>query len=148
MKHMRSIILFAILIYAQFVFQGCSNSEDTPSARVVTENILKSKSWEATSVVVPINTATDGDDWMDFIASFTSSTMTTSGHANGAEAVWPSGAYSVSEDGKSITRGDGVVMRLASISDDAFTSIFSVPAGTEIGGRVVALDGEYTFTME
>ena len=62
--------------------------------------------------------------------------------------MWPSGRYTVSEDGKSITRVDEVVMMLASISDDAFTVIFSVPTGTETGGRLAAFDGEYTFTME
>lgn len=147
MKNLRSIILLTALISALFVFQNCSKSDDTPSAREVTENILKSKSWEAASVIVPDNTATDSDDWMDFKVSFTSTTMTTSDHANGAEAVWPSGAYTVSEDGKSIARGDGIVMSLANVSDSGFTASFSMPEGTEINGRIESLDGEYIFTM-
>ena len=147
MKNLRSIILLTALISALFVFQNCSKSDDTPSTREVTENILKSKSWEAASVIVPDNTATDSDDWLNVKVSFTGTNMITSDQATGAEAVWPSGTYTVSEDGKSITRGDGVVMSLTNVSDSGFTTSFLVPEGTEIGGKIAAIDGEYVFNM-
>jgi hypothetical protein len=148
MNNSKSILLLTTLVSVLFVFQNCSKSDDTPSAREVTENILKSKSWTTSSVIIPDNTATESDDWINFKVSFTDTNMSASEHPAGAEAVWPSGSYSLSEDGKQITRGDGVVMSLTNISDSAFTASFSVPAGAEIGGRIAALDGEYIFNMK
>ncbi|MCK5372659.1 MAG: hypothetical protein KAQ62_29045, partial [Cyclobacteriaceae bacterium] len=100
------------------------------------------------SVNVPVTSATTDDMWINFKVSFTKTNMTTSGHPTGAQAVWPSGSYTVSEDGKSITRQDGVLMSLNPITETNFTSIFTVPDGTEIGSRIAALDGEYTFNMK
>ncbi len=114
----------------------------------MTKNILTSKTWVYSSVNTPPNTASTGTDWVNFTVSFTASDMTTSGHYTGAQAVWPSGTYTVSEDGKSITRQDGVVMTLNPITESNFTAIFTVPPGTETGGRIAALGGEYTFNMK
>ena len=74
--------------------------------------------------------------------------MVASGQATGASAVWPSTSYTVSEDGKTITRGDGVSMLFNPISETNFTSTFTVPDGTELGGRIAALGGDYTFNMK
>jgi hypothetical protein len=63
--------------------------------------------------------------------------------------VWPSGTYSVSDDGKSITRSsDGEIMQLNPVTETNFTAIFSPPAGTNIGARIASLDGEYRFNMK
>ena len=146
MKTMRFTIIFSGLICALFIFQNCSDSS-SESEKDVTINILQSKSWTTSSVMVPDNTATESNDWLNFKVSFTGTNMSASDHAAGAEAVWPSGSYTVSEDGKQITRGDGVLMILTNLTDSSFTVIFSVPPGTEIGGRIAALDGEYIFNM-
>ena len=75
--------------------------------------------------------------------------MTTASHPTGAQAVWRSGSYTVSSDGSSITRqSDNVIMLLNPISDTNFTAIFTVPPGTDLGSRIAALDGEYTFNMK
>ena len=145
MKKSTFAVLSVFVLGVFLVFQNCGGSTE-PNPKEVTENILKSKTWKVVSVTVPVNSATESSDWVSFTVSFGAS-MTTSGHASGAEAVWPTGAYTVSEDGKSVTRGDGVVMRLQPITETNFTSIFTVPPGTEIGGRIAALDGEYTFSM-
>ena len=109
---------------------------------------MKSKTWTVSSVAVPVNTATESSDWVDFTVSFSDTNMTTAGHPTGAQVVWPSGTYSVSDDGKTITRGDGTVMQLNPVTETNFTAIFSMPPGTVIGARIAALDGEYRFNMK
>ena len=148
MKPLRLTLLSIFAIVAILVFQNCGGSDpDTP--KDVTTNILIGKTeWTVSSVNVPVNSATESSEWLSFKVSFTKTNMTTSGHPTGAQAVWPSGTYTVSEDGKSITRQDGVLMSLNPITETNFTSIFTVPDGTEIGSRIAALDGEYTFNMK
>jgi hypothetical protein len=80
MKNSKSILLLTTLVSVLFVFQNCSKSDDTPSAREVTENILKSKSWTTSSVIIPDNTATESDDWINFKVSFTDTNMSASEH--------------------------------------------------------------------
>lgn len=147
MKLLRSILLLIAVFAFLGTLQNCTDDDD-PTAKEVTETILQSKNWEASSVTVPVNTATDGADWASFKASFSTSSMTTSGHPTGAEAVWPSGAYTVSENGLQITRGDGVVMTISGLTETGYSVSFSVPEGTEIGGRISALDGDYVFNMK
>ena len=145
---MEKLKLFVISVFALgvlFTFQNCDKKSD-PSPKEVTENILQSKTWTVSSVNVPVNTATESDDWVNFTVSFSAS-MTCAGWPTGASAVWPSGSYEVNEGGNQITRGDGVVMSLSSKSETGFTASFTVPPGTEIGGRIAALDGDYTFIM-
>ena len=146
MKNLKISILISVLMCMVICLQSCN--DDDPSDKEVTESLLQSKSWKASSVVVPDNTATDSDDWLSFIVSFNATMMNTSGHPAGAEGVWPSGSYAVSDDGKSITRQDGAVVTITNISETNFTATFAVPKGTEINGRVAALDGEYIFNME
>lgn len=147
MKSLKLVTFSILTIIALVALESCKKSS-SESAKDVTTNILTSKTWTVSSVNVPANTATESTDWASFTVSFTATNMTTAGHPTGAQAVWPSGTYTVSEDGKSITRGDGVVMQLNPITETNFTAIFTVPAGTEIGGRIAALDGEYTFNMK
>ncbi len=147
MKILRLTALSLIAVTTLLFFQNCDD-KNKESAMEVTKRILTSKTWVYGSVNTPDNSATIGTDWVEFTVSFTETNMTTAGHYTGAEAVWPSGTYTVSEDGKSVTRQDGIVMQLNPISETNFTSIFSVPPGTEIGGRIAALGGEYTFNMK
>ena len=146
MKKLSFTIIGSLAILALMFVQGCkSDDEETEKERIM--NILQSKSWSVSSVVVPTNTATEDSDWAGFTVSFTTSNMSTNGHPTGAQAVWPSGIYTVSESGTMVTRADGVVMSLNPISESNFTAIFIVPEGTNIGGRIAALDGEYRFNM-
>lgn len=148
MKKFSFALLTLSLITSLMVFQNCGG-EDKETAKQVTENILKSKEWTVSSVTVPVNSATQDDDWVSFKVSFNGTSMTTSGHPTGATAVWPSGSYTVSEDGKSLTRtSDGVVMALNPITATNFTARFTVPDGTDIGARIAELGGGYTFNMK
>ena len=75
-------------------------------------------------------------------------TMTTSGHAAGTEAVWPSGGWTMSEDGTSISRSDGVEMSIVTLNQTNFKVTFIVSEETNISGRIAALDGDYMFDLE
>lgn len=147
MKKFSFTLLTLFLIASLMVFQNCGE-DDKETAKQVTENILKSKEWIVSSVTVPVNSATQDDDWVNFKVSFNGTSMSTSGHPTGSTAVWPSGSYTVSEDGKSVTRGDGVVMALNPITATNFTARFTVPDGTNIGARIAELGGGYTFNMK
>ena len=149
MKTLTLSVLSLFALATLLVFDNCGGSDsDTP--KDVTTNILTNKTeWTVSNVNVPINSATESSDWNSFKVSFTNTNMTTSLHPVGAQAVWPSGSYTVSEDGKSLTRQDGVVMTLNPITETNFTARFTVPPGTEIGGsRIASLEGEYTFNMQ
>lgn len=145
MKNFNLILISLFTLVVLITFQNCDKKSD-PSAKEVTENILKIKTWEVSSVNVPVNTATESADWVDFTVSFGAS-MTCAEWPTGASAVWPSGSYEVNEGGNQIIREDSVVMSLSSVSETGFTASFDVPAGTEIGGRIAALGGSYTFIM-
>ena len=147
MKFLKIASLGLFAVFSTVFFQFCSNSSEE-SAKDAAINILVSKEWVVSSVSVPSGTATTDDEWTNFTVSFTRDNMTTAGYPAGASAVWPSGPYTMSEDGRSITRSDDVVMVLNPLTETNFTSIFTVPQGTEIGARIAALEGDYTFNMK
>ncbi len=150
---MKNTIRYSILIYVVplflLTFSNCSKTEEESIkdklSRYLTE---KSGGWSLASIIVPLNTATTEDDWMDFKLTVTTTNMNTSGHPIGADAVWPSGSWMMNDKGTTITRGDGVVMDIISLTESKFTVSFIVPDGTEIGGRIAALNGEYIFNLE
>jgi len=149
MKMFKTPILIVLFGLIGVCLQSCIDPDgDDPLRKEVTEKILRSKSWTASTVVVPDNTATSNDDWMNFAVSFGELAMNASGHPAGSEPVWPNGIWIVSEDGKSVARCDGVVMQLTNISESNFTATFAVPEGTEINGRIAALEGEYIFNLK
>lgn len=148
MKKVRIALLGLIAIAMLLTFQNCDNSSD-PTDKEITEELLKSKTWVYSSVNVPDNTATTGSDWENFSVQFNGSSMVTQGHATGSEVVWPSTSYTVSEDGKTISRGDNVDMLITSKSETSLVVNFTMPAGTEIGGaRIASLEGDYTFSLK
>lgn len=147
MKEISTSITSILLLLTLLVFQHCKKKNEVSDSEVTT-NLLTSKEWVVSSVNVPGSTATLSTDWDNFKLSFTATNMTTSGHPAGTQAVWRSGSYTLSEDGKSITRHDGVVMSLSSITESSLRVNFSVPPGTETNARVAALEGEYVFNMK
>lgn len=143
-----SLILLSFAAVAVFLtFQNCGGS-DEKTEKEVTEELLMSKTWVYGSVTTPDNTATIGSDWANFSVLFNGTSMVTTGHATGAGVVWPSTSYTVSEDGKTITRGDNVAMLITSKSETNLNVVFTVSGGQEIGGRIAALDGEYAFNLK
>lgn len=143
-----SLILLSFAAVAVFLtFQNCGGTEEK-TEKEVNEEFLMSKTWVYSSVTTPDNTATIGSDWANFSVQFNGTSMVANGHATGAEVVWPSSTYTVSEDGKTITRGDNVAMLITSISETNLNVVFTVSGGQEIGGRIAALDGEYAFNLK
>ncbi len=148
MKKLRSFFLATAALTMLVTFQNCGGGDDE-SAKDKTINTLSEKTnWTVQSVSVPAGTATTSSEWTAFNISFTKSNMTCAAWPTGAQAVWPSGPYTVSEDGKTITRADGVAMSILELSETVFKVSFEVPAGTELGGRIAALGGDYTFNMK
>ena len=147
MKKYSLIFLSLAAIFMFLTFQNCGDKNDKTD-KEVTEELLKSKAWVYSSVTTPDNTATIGSDWANFSVQFNGSSMVTSGHATGADVVWPSTTYTVSDDGKTINRGDNVAMLITSKSETNLNVVFNIPDGTEIGGRIAALGGDYTFNLK
>ncbi len=148
MKRVRLTALSIFAIATLLFFQNCDETDEKTAKEILSEILTGKTEWTVSSVVVPDGTATDATDWVGFTVKFTATNMTTAGHATGAEAVWPSGIYTISEDGKTVSRGDNVVMTISSASESGFTARFTIPDGTDIGGRIAALGGEYTFNMK
>ena len=146
MKISGKIVLIVLIPGILLLFQNCEKKKTEPTPKQITEDILGSKTWVVSSVTVPINSATESSDWANFTVAFGGS-MITSGHASGAEVVWPSGTYTVSEDGRSVTRSDGVQMLLTNVSESGFTSTFAIVNEDIDQGRIASLDGEYVFNM-
>ena len=143
-------IFFGLAIFGLAGLINCGgDSEPTPKEKTIQMLTAKTK-WTLNSVIVPAQTATIADDWANFNVSFTQTSMTTAGYPSGASAVWPSGSYSVSEDGKTITSTAapaGWVLQISTLTDLAFNSTVTVPDGVETG-RIEALDGDYSFNMK
>ena len=134
-------------------FNNCGEDDPPPpdpSQKEINTGFLVNKSggWTLKSITVPVTSATTEDQWVDFKLSVTTSTMTTSGHATGATAVWPSGGWDMDDSGKTIKRADDVVMSILTLTATSFRVSFSVPDGTEIDGRIASLDGDYIFDLE
>ncbi|MCK5703573.1 MAG: hypothetical protein KAI29_20590, partial [Cyclobacteriaceae bacterium] len=78
MKKIKLTLLNISALVVLLVFQNCPGS-DPESPKDVTTNILTSKTeWTVSSVIVPLNSATEDSDWINFKVSFTKTNMTTS----------------------------------------------------------------------
>ena len=155
MKSIKYTILIFCLAIIVVSFYNCEEEGggDDPDPQTKKEQLTallvnKTGGWSLNSVTVPSNTATEESEWAGFKLSVSAGTMTTSGHATGADDVWPSGGWTMNDAGTSITRADGVVMSISSLTATKFTVSFTVPEGTEINGRIAALDGDYIFDLD
>lgn len=143
-------ILFISLSAFFLCFSNCGEETPEPTQKEIKTGYLinKSNGWSLKSITVPTISATTEDQWVNFKLTVSSSTMSTSGHASGATAVWPSGGWDMDEGGKTITRADGVVMSILALTATSFRVSFSILDGTEIDGRIASLDGDYIFDLE
>ena len=145
-------LFFVAGVGALMLFANCdggsSGGGTTPEEDLMA--LLQSKTWSASanSVSVPANSATIDSDWDNFTVSFGTSTMSTNGHPTGANVVWPTGSTWTLTDITTITRGDGVAMTIVTATTSNLVVRFTMPPGTEIGGRVASLEGEYTFNLQ
>jgi hypothetical protein len=147
MNKIKNILSLLAIVFLLAII-GCKKEDETESARDAAIQILTSKLWSVCSVIVPSGTATEENDWQFFTVKFSETDMVTSGYPTGSGAVWPSIAYMLSENGKTITRADGVVMQVLTLDQTTFNATFTVPPGTHIGSRIAALGGDYTFNLK
>lgn len=153
MKTIKYILLILCMAIFVLSFYSCKDDETKPepTQKEIKTGFLVNKpnDWTLKSITVPSISATTEDQWINFKLSVTLPSMTTSGHASGATAVWPSGGWEMSEDGNAITRtSDDIVMSVLTLTATSFRVSFTVPDGTKISGRVAALDGDYIFDLE
>ena len=147
------VFKFLLLVLAAgstLFFANCGGGSEEPTQEEVMRNTLVNNSpWTLSSVALPPVNATEESEWANFTVSFTNTNMTTSNYPVGASAVWPTSAWSFTSDLSGIIRAsDGVTMTINTLNESTLNVTFTIPEGTEIGGRVAALDGEYTFDME
>lgn len=152
MKFLQTIVFLAAIGVLLF-FANCKNGGggDEMTEEEKKTQMLTSKDWtvsDASQVNVPDNSATTADQWVGFTVAVTNGAMNTSGHPTGAQVVWPSGSWDFNDDVTRITREDGVQMTINKLTDTEFDVTFTVEQGTELGDRVAALGGEYTFNLE
>jgi len=149
MKILKSTLL-AFAAFGLLFFASCGGDNgggQTPQEKLI--ETLKSKQWALSSILLPDVNATEESDWDNFKVTFSSNSMTTSGHPVVATKVWPGGDYSITDNADGIVRAvDGITMHINTASSTKLSVTFTMPPGTEIGGRVAALDGEYTFVLE
>lgn len=141
--------LFLVVIAALTVISSCTKEPELSLKERNTSYISeKQNGWTLESVALPSSTATIEVEWVNFALSPTSSMMTTSGHATGAEVVWPSSSWIMNPAGDEITRtADNIVMRIVNISEKTLIVTFAIPNDVHKNGRIAALGGDYTFTL-
>jgi len=153
MTFKRLVFFIVAAIIPMFIMScGDDGGEMTEEERK-TAYLTGNDTWTVKSVVVPSGTATTDDDWNGFEVEFTGSQLTTSGHPTGANVVWPSGSWVFNDDVSKIILtpsggGNAIELTIITLNETSLSVRRVVPAGTEIGSRVAALGGEYTFNLE
>ncbi len=148
MKGLKFLLLIVVAASTLF-FANCGGSEGPTEKETKTNLLVNNSPWVVSSVVVPPTTATEAAEWSAFTVSFTNTQMNTNNHPVGATAVWPSGAWSFTDNLSGIVRAaDGVTMAVNTLNETTLSVTFTI-TGEELGGaRVASLDGEYTFVMQ
>ncbi len=148
MKKIFIHIIFLLLAASFLLLYACDLVEDKETEKEVAQNLLKSKSWQLSSVNVPSTAATQSSDWDYFTVLFTDTNITTGGYPTGTSAIWPSGTYTLSEDGNTIIRSDGVVVNITTLSETAMSVYFHVEGIALSSGRIADLSGDYVFNLK
>lgn len=147
--NIKSTLFFAVLI-GLTVISSCNKKKTTPNLKERNTTYINNKAdgWILESIVLPSNSATIEDDWTNFTLTSSSTMMNTSGHATGAEAVWPSSSWIINDEGNEITRTtDNVVMKIVNISESTLIVTFAISGDVHLNARIAALGGDYTFTL-
>ncbi|GHM98931.1 hypothetical protein WSM22_04210 [Cytophagales bacterium WSM2-2] len=133
-----ALCLASLVILA--LSQGCN--KNTPSAKEVSTNLLVAHDWKLSTLSV------DGVDKTSLYAGMTLSIATgTYTTVNGAP-VWPAtDTWTLSNDGKTITRGDGIEVSVTAITADGLTLTLNWTMNTFAGGRTASVAGNHVFTF-
>ncbi len=146
--------LLAALVFASLViFMSCGGGGDDPGTtdlEIDVQNLTVSGGWTASSVQNN-NEAPDGN-WDGFELTFQGNvdggTYTTNVNTlnpdNDFTAVWPaSGSWTISDDGNTITRSDGVAISVDNITETGLSLSFTVAGGARVSG----IPGNWTFVF-
>ena len=133
-------LLSYTLTITMMIIASCGNDEkDTPDVQA----LLTSGTWKINTVTV------DGVNRNDLYTNFTLSFTATGFTAMNGEPVWPaSGAWTfVTSAKKEISRNDGIVVTLESISETELVLNLTWNKTTLGGGREASLQGDHTFVL-
>ena len=150
MKILKTILFSATILGLLTVYSCDDGGDDTKTERQIRTEQMTSFSggYNATNVDVPDETATTSDDWTSFNVKFTSSQMTTTGHPQGASAVWPTGPWSFTDDSGTTFTSNGRNYNITSYANNGANLTVVTVVGNDVElGRIEALGGEYTFTL-
>jgi hypothetical protein len=130
-----------ILLMALAAMSGCGSHKDTPGPDV--QAMLTSGTWKTETVT--IDGVNKNDQFVNFTISFTKTGFTSVGGA----PVWPSGGTWIFTDAekKSITRDDGVIVTLQSVSASELALALHWNKTTLGGGRGASIQGDYVFIL-
>jgi len=149
MKLLRTFLSLTMVIGLFFISSCDKGGNDSPKTKgeEIHNALVSGGTYVASAVTVPDGTATAGQDWVDkkFQVKFEASQMTTSNYPVGAEQVWPSSPYTISEDGTTLTAGTRSYT--ISLNGKQLTATTTVGADVQVG-RVAALGGDYTFVLD
>lgn len=130
-----------MMLIALAVMSGCGSHKDTPEPDV--QAVLASGTWKMETVT--IDGVNKNSDFINLAISFTKTGFTSIGGA----PVWPAAGTWIFTDAekKSITRNDGTVIGLSSVSDDELILALHWNEDTLGGGRTGSLQGDYVFVL-
>jgi hypothetical protein len=120
--------------------QGCN--ESTPSVKEVNTGLLQAHAWNLSSLSI------DGVDktslYTGMILTFSAGTDAT---VNGAPVWLANDTWTLSDDGITITRGDGIEVSVTAISEDSLTLTLTWTKNTFAGGRISSIKGNHVFNF-
>ncbi len=137
-------IAMIMVLALPLIFAACDGGGEGPSAQEMALKILKSKTWQISSVKV------DGldhtQDFSGLTISFTDNSIKTS---NGG-ALWQSEDTWQFTDTQatSFKRGDGVDVEISTLTSSLFEVKLSWSEKTFGPGRTNSINGEYMFRFE
>jgi len=139
-NQLRNLALGIASVVMLVVMQGCG--KNPPSAKDVNTGMLKAHAWNLSSLSV------DGVDKTSLYTGMTLAFAAGTYTATHGDPVWPaSDTWTLSDDGKTITRGDGVTAAVTAITGDGLTLTLTWSKNTFAGGRTASVAGSHIFTF-
>jgi len=126
------------------IFTSCGNGSDDPSATEAALKILKSKTWQISSVTVDGTDRTP--DFAGMTIAFTDDALTT---ANGGVLWQPRNTWQFMDNRPTaIQLGDGLEVRLVTLTKSSLITQITWNKNTYGPGRIASIQGQYVFSFE
>ena len=140
-KYSRTFTAFSTLILfaSCFSFYFCKENEETTPNETLA--LLSSGTWHIVNVTV------DGVNRNDLFTGFTLTFSPEAYTSTGGEPIWtPSGTWAfVNSTTSTITRDDGIVVTITSLTDTNLKLTLQWDQTTLGGGRIDSIRGEHAF---